>query len=47
MGPTEALYYSNAEVSDGEFENLPWVRGVLETRLRFTGLHYGSAGFGF
>jgi len=47
MGPTEALYYSNAEVSDGEFDDLPWVRGVFEARLRFTGLHYGSAGFGF
>jgi hypothetical protein len=47
MGPTEALYYSNAEISDGDFEELPWSRGVIEARLRFTGLHYGSAGFGF
>lgn len=47
MGPTEALYYSNAEIADGEFDNLPWVRGSFEARIRFTELHYGSAGFGF
>jgi len=47
MGPTEALYYSNAEISDGTFDDLPWIRGVLEVKLMFTGLHYGSAGFGF
>jgi len=47
VGPTEALYYSNAEIADGEFDNLPWVKGSMEVRLRFTELHYGSAGFGF
>jgi hypothetical protein len=47
MGPTEALYYSNAEISDGTFDDLPWIRGVFEVKLMFTGLHYGSAGFGF
>lgn len=47
VGPTEALYYSNAEIADGEFDDLPWVRGSMEARLRFTELHYGSAGFGF
>ena len=47
MGPTEALYYSNAEISDGSFDDLPWIRGVIEVKLMFTGLHYGSAGFGF
>ncbi len=49
VGPTEALYYSNAELTDGEFEGLRWVEGVLKVKARFTGLdtHFGSAGFGF
>ena len=49
VGPTEALYYSNAELSDGEFEGVRWVEGSLRVRARFAGLgsHYGSAGFGF
>ena len=47
IGPTEALYYSNAEISDGTFNNLPHRGGVLELRARLTGLHHGSAGWGF
>lgn len=47
VGPTEALYYSNAELSDGEFDNLPWVRKTFEAKVRLSGLHYGSAGWGF
>lgn len=47
MGPTEALYYSNAEISDGEFNQLPWSRGFFEVKAKMTRLHYGSAGFGF
>jgi len=47
MGPTEALYYSNAEVSDGGFDNLPHSGGVLEVNARITRMHYGSAGWGF
>ena len=47
MGPSEALYYSNAEVSDGGFDRLPHRRGVLEVTARLTGLHHGSAGWGF
>ncbi len=47
MGPTEALHYSNAELSDGGFDELPHTQGVLELRARFTRLHYGSAGWGF
>jgi hypothetical protein len=43
VGPTEALYYSNAELSDGEFDNLPWVRKTFEAKVRLSGLHYGSA----
>ncbi len=50
MGPTEALYYSNAEISDGSFDELIWSGGKLSLKARFTGNgypHYGSAGFGF
>ncbi len=47
MGPTEALYYSNAEISDGEFNELRWVSGAFRIRARISGDHYGSAGFGF
>ncbi len=47
MGPTEALYYSNAEVSDGGFDYLPHSSGVLEVNARLTGMHFGSAGWGF
>jgi len=47
MGPTEALYYSNAEISDGGFGELPHRGGVLELRVRLTRLHSGSAGWGF
>jgi len=46
-GPSEALYYSNAEVSDGGFDQLPWERGYMEARVRLLGGHYGSAGWGF
>jgi hypothetical protein len=47
-GPSEALYYSNAEIADGEFDDLPWEPPVaLEARARMTGLHYGSMGIGF
>jgi len=50
MGPTEALYYSNAEVSDGDFNSLKRSCGVLTIKARFCGdgyPHFGSAGFGF
>ncbi len=50
MGPTEALYYSNAEISDGGFNELRWKGGKLAFKARFSGEgfpHYGSAGFGF
>ena len=47
MGPSEALYYSNAEISDGGFGELPHRGGVLELKVRLTGLHSGSAGWGF
>lgn len=47
MGPTEALYYSNAEVSDGRFDDRPWYRKAFETKVRMSTLHYGSAGWGF
>ncbi len=47
MGPTEALYYSNAEIADGEFDDLPWRRGYVEVRARLIGNHFGSAGWGF
>ncbi len=47
MGPTEALYYSNAEIADGEFEELRWVSGTVRVKARLLGHHYGSAGFGF
>ncbi|NPA97515.1 MAG: hypothetical protein GXO32_07950 [Crenarchaeota archaeon] len=47
MGPTEALYYSNAEIADGEFNDLPWERGYVEFRVRLLKSHLGSAGWGF
>ncbi len=47
MGPTEALYYSNAEIADGEFDECPWTSGILEVRARLIGNHFGSAGWGF
>lgn len=47
MGPTEALYYSNAEIADGEFDDLPWKYADIEFRVRLDGEHYGSAGWGF
>lgn len=47
MGPTEALYYSNAEISDGDFKTLRWLGKNLEFRIRLIGEHYGSAGWGF
>ncbi len=50
MGPTEALYYSNAEISDGNFHELRWKNGKLSFKARLSGdgfPHYGSAGFGF
>ncbi len=50
MGPTEALYYSNAEISDGGFTDLKWSSGKLIVKARLSGEgfpHYGSAGFGF
>ncbi|MGC9108115.1 MAG: hypothetical protein ACP5IE_08020 [Infirmifilum sp.] len=46
-GPTEALYYSNAEISDGRFDDLPWETKTFEAKLRMSQLHYGSAGWGF
>ncbi len=46
-GPTEALYYSNAEISDGSFGDLPWSRKTFEAKVRLRNLHYGSAGWGF
>jgi len=47
MGPTEALYYSNAEIADGDFTHLPWEPCNLETKVRLLGNHFGSAGWGF
>ncbi|MBO3755155.1 MAG: family 16 glycosylhydrolase [Candidatus Brockarchaeota archaeon] len=47
MGPTEALYYSNAEIADGLFDDLPWMFKTFETKARLLGEHYGSAGCGF
>jgi hypothetical protein len=47
MGPTEALYYSNAEVSDGSFDNLCWRLGSIEFKARLETDHYGSAGLGY
>ena len=44
MGPTEALYYSNAEISDGDYKNLKWMRRNLEFKARLVRDHYGSAG---
>ena len=46
-GPTEALYYSNAEIADGSFEYLPWSFKTFEAKIRLIGGHYGSAGWGF
>ncbi|MEM2677796.1 MAG: hypothetical protein QXU62_04055 [Thermofilaceae archaeon] len=46
-GPTEALYYSNAEIADGVFDELPWFRKTFEAKVRLSALHYGSAGWGF
>lgn len=47
-GPSEALYYSNAEVSDGLFDDLPWTCcASIEFKARMTGEHFGSAGWGF
>jgi len=47
VGPTEALYYSNAEISDGLFDDLPWSFKTMEVKARLRGMHYGSAGWGF
>ena len=47
MGPTEALYYSNAEIADGDFTHLPWEPCNMEAKIRLSGNHYGSAGWGF
>ncbi|RLE91185.1 MAG: hypothetical protein DRJ46_02750 [Thermoprotei archaeon] len=47
MGPTEALYYSNAEIADGVFDDLPWRFKNFKARVRLLGNHYGSAGWGF
>ncbi len=47
IGPTEALYYSNTEISDGDFNCLRWWEQSLEFKARFIGKHYGSAGIGF
>lgn len=47
VGPTEALYYSNAEIADGEFDELPWRYKTFEIRVRMVGQHFGSAGWGF
>lgn len=47
-GPSEALYYSNSEVSDGLFDDLPWTCCVsVEFKARMTEEHFGSAGWGF
>lgn len=47
MGPTEALYYSNAEISDGLFDDLPWSFKTAEFRAKLLEKHFGSAGWGF
>jgi hypothetical protein len=47
VGPSEALYYSDAEISDGSFENLKWSGGNAEFRVKLSFDHFGSAGFGF
>jgi len=47
MGPTEALYYSNAEISDGSFDDLPWQFKTVEIKARLLEKHFGSAGWGF
>jgi hypothetical protein len=47
VGPTEALYYSNAEISDGFFDDLPWSFKTVEIKARLIGKHFGSAGWGF
>ncbi|MEM0297338.1 MAG: hypothetical protein QXU35_06165 [Zestosphaera sp.] len=46
-GPSEALYYSNAEISDGFFDDLPWACcASVEFKVRMAGSHFGSAGWG-
>lgn len=45
MGPTEALYYSNAEIADGVFDDLPRRFKNFKARVRLLGNHYGSAGW--
>ncbi len=47
VGPSEALYYSDAEISDGGFEGLRWRGGNAEFKVKFQFDHFGSAGFGF
>ncbi len=47
VGPSEALYYSDAEISDGGFGSLKWDGGRAEFNVKFSFDHYGSAGFGF
>lgn len=48
MGPTEGdIYYSNAEISDGGFDDLKWQNASAEFRAKLAMDHYGSAGFGF
>ena len=47
MGPTEALFYSNVEISDGDFYELPWRFKTFEAKIRLQGKPYGSAGWGF
>jgi len=46
MGPTEALYYSNAEIADGEFDECPWIEARVAVKARLLGNHFGSAGWG-
>ncbi|HDN18401.1 MAG TPA: hypothetical protein ENF41_05000 [Candidatus Bathyarchaeota archaeon] len=47
VGPTEALYYSNAEIADGDFSHLPWEPCNFEAKVKLVGEHFGSAGWGF
>ncbi|MDP8023557.1 MAG: hypothetical protein ACP5LF_04665 [Nitrososphaeria archaeon] len=47
VGPSEALYYSDAEISDGGFETLKWDGGKAEFKVKLSFDHFGSAGFGF
>lgn len=46
-GPSEALYYSNAEISDGGFDCLRWWGRSLEFKARYVGEYYGSWGLGY